>query len=134
MRAERSDADYMVYLSPEDLRRAASHEIGLFTFEHPTLFCTINGTPPRPNKEMLAFCCTNAHDIVFHPEAHDRILVVWDETGATVYTFTNDIIDLLEGERKQLVTRYDGHTNKVWVIREDEPLHTVRKEMVEVRP
>lgn len=119
MRVEQADTDYHISLTESDLRKTCSRtKVPWSIFpQHPPLSAPYTDSSGKPSEAELV--ATNDYNILHSPQAHDLIAVGFDQFGLFAHVFTNLLVDLHEGKKGFLVTRYDGHEAKIW-IRQDE--------------
>jgi len=119
MKVEWSGGDYDVGLTTDELKYLITEVPHNFIPNmqiFPSLECRVSGTP---REEVLNIACSQDSTVIFHPDAHDRILFSREKNGPTVRVFGHLIYQLAVSERDFLVTRYDGYSDKIWIRRDD---------------
>ncbi len=116
--------DYDIDLTSEGAKVITTRR--MFSKDMPTMdFMPINAVvdSDEGRKEVLQIRTTRDYDVLHDTNCHDGIFLMRDKEGPIVIVATWLIGQLMAGEREFLVTRYDGHTNKIW-IRMQEPVNT----------
>ncbi|MCL6096127.1 MAG: hypothetical protein M1444_00375 [Patescibacteria group bacterium] len=72
-----------------------------------------------PAEEILNIAVSHDSTEIVGPKAHDRILFERDKDGPLVTVFAGLLRQLLIGELDEVGTRYDGHSDKIVIRKED---------------
>ena len=117
--AERdSGGDYNIYLTPEGVKKLCQRARYSFTYPFNLHAHVIADEGPD---EIIQFGLTRCATTLSDPKCHNKIYFDRDEIGPIVLVAAWLVDRLAAKELPFIMTRYDGHTNKIWIRVEERP-------------
>jgi hypothetical protein len=124
MRVEFSGGDYDISLTSEELRYLLTPGPYGVIRSVPVFPSLESAVLDAPTEESLNIAASQDATEILGPKAHDRILFERDDIGPMVTVFTGLLDQLSTGELDVIGTRYDGHSDKIIIRKEDRPTPT----------
>lgn len=116
----KTSGDYEFWLTRKGLKKFSMVEESERGFKECYISAQVLTDEQKP--EWACLVSTRLADILFDPnESYRRDLVMkWEkfndrDGGAFLYVFAPRLWEIYLGKKDYVMTRYDGHTNKVWI-------------------
>lgn len=117
LRVQKHYGDYHIWLKEEAIREATTR----INFGCPTIYQPLRAfvESDEPRVEVMFFSLTRDTSILYKNGRRRDIVLKRDEFGPLVWVYTPRVAQLLEeNPTAQLTDRYDGHSDKIWIIRD----------------